>query len=113
MARDHAADILYRAVISRADGSFREAIGPYLKSGTAHAQITRRRRYWPTEAGRVEVGQVIWTPEGQEAAVELVATSELESLREDRDFLQRLRNAGVDNWEGYSFAFQDDEEDEG
>lgn len=33
-----------------------------------------------------------------------IAKSEYESLLEERRFLNALREAGVDNWEGYSFA---------
>ena len=29
----------------------------------------------------------------------------VKQLEEDSDFLQRLKAAGVDNWEGYCFAF--------
>ena len=33
-------------------------------------------------------------------------------LKRDSDFLRRLEAAGVDNWEGYSYAFEDDILDE-
>lgn len=33
-------------------------------------------------------------------------------LIEDRNILQSLYAAGVDNWEGYSDAFPDEEEDD-
>ncbi len=31
---------------------------------------------------------------------------EIRSLEEDSDFLSALEQAGVDNWSGYSFAFE-------
>jgi hypothetical protein len=34
----------------------------------------------------------------------LVAVETLEELKEDSLFLECLRMAGVDNWEGYSYA---------
>lgn len=38
---------------------------------------------------------------------------QIASMQKDVDTLARLRGAGVDNWEGYSLAFDDpDEEDE-
>lgn len=37
---------------------------------------------------------------------------ELERLREDSKFLSGLRAAGVDNWEGYSNAFDFDDDDD-
>lgn len=33
-----------------------------------------------------------------------ITKKEYESLLEDREWLQCLENAGVDNWEGYSYA---------
>ena len=33
-----------------------------------------------------------------------ISKEEYESLLEDRKWLQALEGAGVDNWEGYSFA---------
>ena len=33
-----------------------------------------------------------------------ISTKEYEDLLEDSKFLDALRQAGVDNWEGYSFA---------
>lgn len=45
-----------------------------------------------------------------------ISNEEYESLLEDRRFLRALEAAGVDNWEGYQYAFEDedelDEEDE-
>lgn len=38
--------------------------------------------------------------------------SEYESLKEDAAFLRRLEAAGVDNWEWYHLAFDDEDEDE-
>jgi hypothetical protein len=32
--------------------------------------------------------------------------AEYDSLKRDSDFLQALESAGVDNWEGYSYAWQ-------
>lgn len=40
----------------------------------------------------------------------LVSLKELSHLREDAAFLQKLRAAGVDNWEGYSEALGDEDE---
>ena len=33
-----------------------------------------------------------------------ISKKEYEDLKEDALFLQALRKAGVDNWEGYSYA---------
>lgn len=38
--------------------------------------------------------------------------AEIASLKEDSEKLARLEAAGVDNWEGYSEAFTDEEEEE-
>lgn len=35
-----------------------------------------------------------------------ITQKEYNSLVEDSEFLQALREAGVDNWEGYSMAFE-------
>lgn len=40
-----------------------------------------------------------------------ITKKEYESLLEDSKFIQALRAAGVDNWEGYSFALNYLEED--
>lgn len=34
----------------------------------------------------------------------VLSREEYNSLVEDREFLQRLQAAGVDNWEGYEYA---------
>jgi len=34
----------------------------------------------------------------------------IDSMREDVDFLQRLHDAGVDNWTGYHYGFSEDDE---
>ena len=39
-----------------------------------------------------------------------IPLSEYKSLLENYRFLQKLHNAGVDNWEGYEFAFEDDDD---
>lgn len=36
--------------------------------------------------------------------------SEYKALQESDDILTKLYAAGVDNWEGYSFAFEDEED---
>lgn len=128
MARQHADDVQYRAVITTTfpdvvrDGNVLRAgfvrtehYGPYPKRSTAATQITRERNAYTrsdvTVVGHVEVGQVIWTPEGQETAVELISTAELEALRDaDRD-LDALHRWGVDNWEGYGDALSDKDPD--
>ena len=133
MARNYAGDVQYRAVITVdfpevvRDGSVllkayrsTRTLGPYPKEHTAASQITRKRNAFTrsdvTVTGCVEVGQVIWTPLGQEEDVVLVSKSELESLREDARKLAALEAAGVDNWSDYDYAMAslyDDEEDEG
>ena len=40
------------------------------------------------------------------------ASSEIDRLQSDSDFLNALRNAGVDNWEGYSYACETLQEDD-
>jgi len=48
-------------------------------------------------------------PQLLDPAGELVTIpmSEYISLKEDRDFLNRLQAAGVDNWEGYDMACEE------
>lgn len=42
-----------------------------------------------------------------------ISKEEYDSLIEDQRFLECLRNAGVDNWEGYDYAMELlDEDDE-
>jgi hypothetical protein len=36
-----------------------------------------------------------------------ITQEEYEALLEDSRFLRALESAGVDNWEGYSFAYED------
>ena len=129
MARNHADDVQYRAVITAEfpdvvrDGNvIREGytatrtLGPYPKQHTAASQITRERNAFTrsdvTVTGHVEVGQVIWTREGQETAVELVTTAELEALRSADRTLDALQRWGVDNWEGYEDAMAERDPDE-
>lgn len=40
-----------------------------------------------------------------------ITQSEYDSLVEDSEFLQNLRDAGVDNWEGYHYGWSGYEED--
>lgn len=40
----------------------------------------------------------------------IISKEEYKSLLEDRRFLEALRAAGVDNWEGYEYAFEDEDE---
>lgn len=35
-----------------------------------------------------------------------IPKSEYDQLIKDSEFLEALRSAGVDNWEGYDFAFE-------
>ena len=35
-----------------------------------------------------------------------ITLKEYESLKEDSDFLAALQSAGVDNWDGYSYALE-------
>lgn len=37
-----------------------------------------------------------------------ISRSEYDSLLDDSKTLSKLEAAGVDNWEGYSYAFEDD-----
>ncbi|MDU1232670.1 MAG: hypothetical protein E6980_21290, partial [Clostridium sp.] len=39
----------------------------------------------------------------------LIDEEEYEELKERDNILSRLEGAGVDNWEGYSYAFEDEE----
>jgi hypothetical protein len=50
-------------------------------------------------------------PDYDKTTVE-VTRKELDALRKDSEFLARLRDAGVDNWEGYDQAFGSPEEGE-
>jgi len=45
---------------------------------------------------------------GLGGSLTFVEAANLASLVEDSNFLDRLKGAGVDNWEGYEFAFGDD-----
>lgn len=38
----------------------------------------------------------------------VVDAKEYEQLKEDSEFLQNLRNAGVDNWDGYHYGWGGD-----
>ena len=40
-----------------------------------------------------------------------IPKKEYEQLLRDSNFLSRLEAAGVDNWDGYTHAFEDDEDD--
>lgn len=42
--------------------------------------------------------------------VVIISKKEYESLKRDSDMLMRLHDAGVDNWSGYYYAFQDDQD---
>ena len=35
-----------------------------------------------------------------------ISKKEYEKLLKDSEFLEALRQAGVDNWDGYSYAFE-------
>ena len=41
-----------------------------------------------------------------------ITKQEYDRLIDDSNFLNRLRAAGVDNWEGFGFACEDEEETE-
>lgn len=41
-----------------------------------------------------------------------ISKKEYEQLLRDSNFLSRLGAAGVDNWDGYAHAFEDDEDDQ-
>lgn len=41
-----------------------------------------------------------------------ILVSHYKSLKEDSEFLSRLEAAGVDNWDGYYYACQNEDEDE-
>ena len=128
MARTHADDVQFRAVIrydvperNGLDGRvLREAftrteiLGPYQKPHTAAAQITRAARYWPPESvtGHVEVGQVMWRPVEQADDVVLIPADELRALRSADATLDALHSWGVDNWEGYGDALSGKDPDE-
>lgn len=42
----------------------------------------------------------------------VLTKEEYDKLVEDSEFLQALRNAGVDNWDGYSYALEELEDGE-
>jgi hypothetical protein len=42
-----------------------------------------------------------------------ITKQEYDQLVEDQQFLHALQNAGVDNWEGYDYALELLEKDEG
>lgn len=39
-----------------------------------------------------------------------ITKKEYEKLLEDAKFLRKLREAGVDNWEGYRYGFEEDDD---
>lgn len=41
-----------------------------------------------------------------------ISVKKYESLLADRKTLRALEAGGVDNWEGYSFCFEDEEDDD-
>lgn len=41
-----------------------------------------------------------------------ISQEEYDKLLRDSEFLARLEHAGVDNWEGYEFALEEDEDEE-
>lgn len=41
----------------------------------------------------------------------IITEKEYNQLKEDSDFLQNLRAAGVDNWDGYHYGYSGDEDD--
>jgi hypothetical protein len=43
--------------------------------------------------------------DGRESGIVALSGDEYDALIEDRGFLAALRAAGVDNWEGYSNAY--------
>ena len=44
--------------------------------------------------------------------VSQLSQEDYEEILEELKFLDRLREAGVDNWEGYHYAFDNEDEDE-
>lgn len=42
----------------------------------------------------------------------VLSEGEYEFLKSESDFLQNLRDAGVDNWEGYHYGWSGYDEDE-
>lgn len=40
-----------------------------------------------------------------------LSDGEYESLKEDSEFLQNLRDAGVDSWEGYRYGYGNEEDE--
>lgn len=62
---------------------------------------------------KVEVEKVVVKKEKiAEGDKVTISKEEYEELKERNSFLERLEAAGVDNWEGYSYAFEDDEEED-
>ncbi len=46
------------------------------------------------------------------AKLNVIDSKKLGKLEKDSEFLGALEAAGVDNWEGYSYAFEDEEEED-
>ncbi len=110
----------FRAVLvrtsTRSDGTTStrtEYEGPYATVGAAKARVT----YWTTRdyrreqtTGYVEKAATNWErvdgPPGPEMVT--VTADLFRSLKEDSNFLGRLYAAGVDNWEGYEYAFTEE-----
>jgi hypothetical protein len=63
--------------------------------------------------GHLAYGEELSIEEAERTVRLLVTeqTDRIEELEKDSDFLARLHGAGVDNWEGYSSAFDDEEEE--
>jgi len=119
----------FRAVITRttthADGRVIERTtyeGPYATVGTAKSRVTfntssRYRNAWDKSTtvtvGHVERASTNWT-RIDEPAVDTMTISQraYDDLVEAAAKLAALEAAGVDNWEGYSFAFADEDDEE-
>lgn len=69
--------------------------------GGGHQSLHPTRTAAQAHAERVLVRQM--------ALLGFVPAEDLESLRRDSQQLARLEAAGVDNWEGYSSAFREDD----
>ena len=76
----------------------------------ATARLNELRTFDPTDATPQETSDIL-----QELTAEIQRlTIKNAELQKDSDFLNNLRSAGVDNWEGYHYGYgnDDDEEDD-
>lgn len=78
----------------------------------AHQQARREENYSGSTLTNAEVRKIA-AEDYQLITYVLVEETEFADLQESADWLRHLENAGVDNWEGISFAYELQREEKG